>query len=160
LKRESTGIFTFDEALGKAKKFCANQEHCTSEVMLKLHEWCDDKSSREEIIRQLMKENFLNDFRFVELFVRSKVNQNRWGRFKIEFELQKRLIPAEMTNEALENIDENQYLENIRYLKLRKEKEITGSDEFKNQMKIKAYLASKGYEYEYINRIFNKNNFK
>lgn len=154
MKQGGKGIFSFVELLEKAKKFCAAQERCTSEVRLKLNEWCDDESSREEILRKLVNENFLNDPRFVELFVRSKINQNRWGRFKIEFELQKRIIPAEIANEALKNIDENKYLENLRYLKLRKEKEIKGNDEFKNQMKIKAYLASKGYEYEYINKIY------
>jgi len=154
LKTQAKGKYSQEEALAKARKYCALQERCSSEVKAKLFEWCEDETGREEIINQLLEENFLSEYRYAELFTRSKINQKKWGRLKIQFELQQRFVPAEVIEKAFKNIDENQYLENLRYLKLKKEKETNEPDEFKREMKIKAYLATKGYEYEYINKVF------
>jgi len=154
LKTQAKGKYSQEEALAKARKYCALQERCSSEVKAKLFEWCEDETIREEIINQLLKENFLSEFRYADLFTRSKINQKKWGRLKIQFELQQRFLPAEIIEKAFKNIDENQYLENLLYLKLKKEKETNEPDEFKREMKIKAYLATKGYEYEYINKVF------
>ena len=154
MKTQAKGKYSQEEALAKARKYCALQERCSSEVKAKLFEWCEDETIREEIINQLLKENFLSEFRYADLFTRSKINQKKWGRLKIQFELQQRFLPAEIIEQAFKNIDENQYLENLRYLKLKKEKETNEPDEFKREMKIKAYLATKGYEYEYINKVF------
>jgi regulatory protein len=154
LKTQAKGKYSQEEALAKARKYCALQERCSSEVKAKLFEWCEDETIREEIINQLLKENFLSEFRYADLFTRSKINQKKWGRLKIQFELQQRFLPAEVIEKAFKNIDENQYLENLLYLKLKKEKETNEPDEFKREMKIKAYLATKGYEYEYINKVF------
>lgn len=154
MKKENTEKLTFDEALKRAKKYCASQEHCTSEVKAKLIEWRVEEEMRAEIISELVKENYLSEFRFADLFTRSKINQKRWGRLKIQFELQQRFVPAEIINKAFSSIDEKQYLENLRFLKLKKEKETDEDDEFKREMKIKAYLATKGYEYEEINKLF------
>jgi len=154
LKTQAKGKYSQEEALAKARKYCALQERCSSEVKAKLFEWCEDETGREEIINQLLEENFLSEYRYADLFTRSKINQKKWGRLKIQFELQQRFLPAEIIEKAFKNIDENQYLENLRYLKLKKEKETNEPDEFKREMKIKAYLATKGYEYEYINKVF------
>jgi len=154
LKTQAKGKYSQEEALAKARKYCALQERCSSEVKAKLFEWCEDETGREEIINQLLEENFLSEFRYADLFTRSKINQKKWGRLKIQFELQQRFLPAEIIEKAFKNIDENQYLENLLYLKLKKEKETNEPDEFKREMKIKAYLATKGYEYEYINKVF------
>jgi regulatory protein len=154
VKNDKTTKLTFDEAIKKAKKYCAIQEHCTSEVKAKLTEWHVEEEIREEIISQLVKENYLSEFRYADLFTRSKINQKRWGRLKIQFELQQRFVPAEIINKAFSSIDEKQYLENLRFLKIKKEKETDEDDEFKREMKIKAYLATKGYEYEDINKLF------
>jgi len=154
LKTQAKGKYSQEEALAKARKYCALQERCSSEVKAKLFEWCEDETVREEIFNQLLEEKFLSEFRYAELFTRSKINQKKWGRLKIQFELQQRFVPAEVIEKAFKNIDENQYLENLLYLKLKKEKETNEPDEFKREMKIKAYLATKGYEYEYINKVF------
>jgi len=154
LKTQAKGKYSQEEALAKARKYCTLQERCSSEVNAKLFEWCGDETVREEIINQLLEENFLSEFRYADLFTRSKINQKKWGRLKIQFELQQRFLPAEIIEKAFKNIDENQYLENLLYLKLKKEKETNEPDEFKREMKIKAYLATKGYEYEYINKVF------
>ena len=154
MKTQAKGKYSQEEALAKARKYCALQERCSSEVKAKLFEWCEDETIREEIINQLLKENFLSEFRYADLFTRSKINQKKWGRLKIQFELQQRFLPAEIIEKVFKNIDENQYLENLLYLKLKKEKETNEPDEFKREMKIKAYLATKGYEYEYINKVF------
>ncbi len=154
MKKENTEKITFDEALKKAKKYCASQEHCTSEVKVKLIEWHVEEEIREEIISELLKENYLSELRYADLFTRSKINQKRWGRLKIQFELQQRFVPAEIIDKAFSSIDEKQYLENLRFLKLKKEKETDDPDEFKREMKIKAYLATKGYDYEEINKLF------
>ena len=154
MKTKGLKKLTFDDALSRARKFCALQERCTWEVKTKLLEWCDDEVVRDEIINQLINERFLSEQRFAELFVRSKVSQKHWGRFKIGFELHKRFIPSHIIEEALNKVDENQYLENFLFLKLKKEKETIEEEDYMKEMKVKAYLTTKGYEDEYINKFY------
>lgn len=138
----------------KARKFCASQERCIADVTRKLADWNTAESDIEVIIRQLESENFLSDERFAGWFVQSKVNQNRWGRMAIEEALRQKDIPEKIIRNALKNIDEEQYLENLRYLMKRKEKDLNEQDIFISADKIKLFLLSKGYEEEYINRFF------
>ena len=67
------------DLLHKMKNFCAYQERAEHEVERKLKAMWVDPDQIAEIIDKLKNENYLNEERFVELFVRSKVNQKRWG---------------------------------------------------------------------------------
>ncbi len=59
-------------ALEKAANYCAYQERSQQEVQDKLYEWGLWASAVENIISQLIGENFLNEERFAKAYANKK----------------------------------------------------------------------------------------
>lgn len=134
------------KVLNQLARYCAYQERCVSELKQKMHDLLVDESQKQSYINWLSENNYLNDSRFVELFVRSKFNQKHWGRNKIMYELKKRGIPESMLNNVWNDIPEIDYTEKLKKLILKKKGEVkTGTDQQKYQ-KCYAFALSKGYE--------------
>jgi regulatory protein len=146
------GHITYEEALKKAQNYCAYQERCSGEVKKKLSVWGLEMEEIMEVISKLKKENFLSDDRFTELYVKSKVNQKKWGKLKIEAELKSRNIPPATIEEQIAKIDVDVYQDNIHLLIQNKIKELERLEPIKQQQRLNQYLQSKGYEPEIIIR--------
>jgi regulatory protein len=143
---------TPDEALSKAQKYCAYQERCSFEVRRKLYGCGLANEQIDEVISNLEKDNFLSEARFAELFVRSKVNQKKWGKLKIEAELVARNIEFAIIQEQIANINVDNYNENINSLIGSKTKELERFEPIIKIQKLNIYLQSKGYEPDIIIR--------
>lgn len=96
------------DVLTKLEHFCAFQERCESEVRKKLTTMPCSVAQREEIIRRLREHDFLNDQRYVETFVRSKIHE-QWGKLKIRQALHAKSVDAQLIDEYLDAIDEDDY---------------------------------------------------
>jgi len=142
--------------LHKAQAYCAYQERCTKEVVQKLRDWKVDEDRIPKIIEQLTGENFINDIRFTETFVRSKFNLKKWGKNKIAYELRLKKIPASIISQSLQAINDNEYRAALQHLKDQKSKEIKEKDPFKKKQKIVRFLVSRGFEMELVMGTFKK----
>ena len=94
----------------------------------------------------LRENNYLNEARFVEIFVRSKFNQKSWGRTKINFELRKRGISASLLASAWDGINDQDYIEKARAILQKKKDEIKSGTSPQRYQKCYNYGLSKGYE--------------
>ena len=144
-------IIDFKVALEKAAKYCAYQERCHWEVEKKFREWNIDDEIQDEVISELIQQNFLNEERYAKAFVRGKVNIKRWGRYKIKMELQSRHISTYSINKAIQEIDEEKYILNLQELLQKKSQTVIAQNDFEKKMKLLKFLSSKGYETEIIN---------
>jgi regulatory protein len=144
-----------ESLLNRARKYCAASEHCKSEVALKLVAWGADKEIIKPVIRQLEEENFISEKRYAEFFTRSKINQNKWGLIKIEYELFRRAVPEKIITEALNNINRDKYMENLASLIKAKSNEIKENNPLIRKQKLLAFLTSKGYEYHLVKQHFD-----
>ena len=136
--------------LQKTGHFCTYQERCSQDVEQKLRDWKVQTDKIDAIIDQLKEEGFIDDERFARSFVRGKFNINKWGRIKIGMELRGRNIPEAMVQEALEEIDEEDYLKTLRELILKKKQEIKTGKNFTIREKIINFAAGKGFEFDLI----------
>ena len=134
------------EALNKAAAYCTLCERCISEVSAKLTTWGVPYAVQEEIITRLTNENFIDEARYCRAFVNDKVRFNRWGRIKITAALREKRLPQEYIKEALENIDEDIYLQSLQETIDIKRRELKGKEDFATQQKIIRHAASRGYE--------------
>ncbi len=155
MNRNATAQLTREEMTQKAKRYCAYQERCTSDLKRKLLSWGADPLLTDEIIALLKNENFLSDKRYAALFAISKINQNRWGRLKIEKALQQKDIPHEIIRNAMNETDPGQYEKNIMILIRQKMNEMKETDPLKIRQKILQFMLSKGYEAELIHKMLN-----
>jgi len=106
----------------------------------------------ETIIAHLRENRFLNEERYVEMFVRGKV-QAGWGVQKIVAALRAKYIPAELVNRYCAAIPEEDYEEKLRSAieKWRR----THPDEAPNSPKLVRHLLSKGFGMEEIMKAIN-----
>lgn len=144
-------IIDFQIAFAKAAKYCAYQERCHWDVENRLREWNIDEEIREEIVAELIQDNFLNEERFSKAFVSGKINIKRWGRNKIIYELKSRNISEYNIKSALATIDEELYLDNLLKTIALKKPLVLGKTDFEKRSKLMRYLVSKGYETTMIN---------
>ena len=137
-----------DIALKKLQRYCAYQDRCHQEVrtkLLKLQVYGDDL---EQIMAELIRENFLNEQRFAESYVRGKFRMKKWGRVKIKIELKKRKISDYCIRKGMQEIEEEEYLETLQSLILKKRPDVVGKINPKKA--IADYLIRKGYESELV----------
>lgn len=145
------------EALNKAAAYCTLCERCVSEVTAKLTAWGVPHCEQEKIITRLIEEKFINEARYCHAFVNDKVRFNRWGRIKIRAALSEKRLPRELVNEAMDNIDEEEYTASLAEVIAAKRKELKGKDDHVAQQKIIRHAASRGYEPSLILRTIKYN---
>jgi len=143
----------------KVEFYCAYQERCRMEVSQKLKKLKIYGDSIEEYIAHLINNDFLNEKRFAESYVRGKFNNNNWGKIRIVRELESRNISQVNIENALTEINHEDYLKKVRVLSKKIINE--NNDKTKEKIKEKIYsrLEYKGWEkeliYEEINNLIN-----
>ncbi|XVJ67382.1 MAG: RecX family transcriptional regulator [Lacibacter sp.] len=138
---------TREQALQKAKHYCAYQERCHSEVKEKLYSFGLRKTDVEQVLTQLIDEDYLNEERFAIQFAGGKFRMKQWGRVKIKYELKQKGVSEYCIKKALKEIDEEAYRKTLRKLFDEKMKTLRSeTNQFIRKRKLQDYLLQKGYE--------------
>ena len=143
--------FTPDQALQKARQYCAYQERCHKEVKDKLYGFGLNKKEVEEILSQLIEQNYLNEERFAIQFAGGRFRIKHWGRVKIKYELKQKQVSDYCIKKALASIDDDDYMRQLQKLfdeklrALRSEKNV-----FVKKRKLQDHLLQKGFEAELV----------
>ncbi len=148
--KQTTVYLDKKDALAKAEHFCAYQERSQLEVRLKLLEWGVKGDTLEEIISNLITDNFLNELRFANHYVSGKFNIKKWGRIKIKQGLKLKGVPEKLLLKALQTIDADDYFQTLQQLAEKKAQSLTEKDFLKRKSKLVYYLQSKGYERDLV----------
>ena len=143
-------VFTLDEAKKKLEHYCAYQERCHQEVMLKLREMKMIPSAIDAIIGHLIEHNYLNETRFAQSFSRGKFRIKKWGREKILRELKLRQISPYNIKLALKEIPEDEYQRTLEELAAKYWKTNASRDKQVQKKKVYNALRYRGWENEFI----------
>ena len=138
--------FTKEQALQKARHYCAYQERCHSEVKEKLYSFKLRKAEVEELLSKLIEEDYLNEERFAQQFAGGKFRMNQWGKIKITHALQQKQVSAYCIKSGLKQIDDQQYSNTLDKLVNAKWNTLKGESKQSRQAKTFSYLLQKGYE--------------
>ena len=84
--------FTIKEIEFKLKQYCSYQDRCHSEVENKLSKFNLISQAKDQILFNLINEDYLNETRFCKSFVRGKFKIKNWGKRRIIQELKSRKI--------------------------------------------------------------------
>jgi regulatory protein len=98
-------------ALKKAMALCAGSEMCYSEIRRKLIPLGINGDDTDKILNLLTRGKFIDEERYAGAFVKDKFRYNKWGRVKIGAALKMKKIPDEIISNALESIDDAEYLD-------------------------------------------------
>ncbi len=90
-----------DEARAAAIRLLARREHTRQELEDKLGRRGYPRGVVADVIEELLEEGLLDEGRFAEAFVNSRVERGQ-GPVRIEYEMRQRGVPAHLAREALQ----------------------------------------------------------
>ena len=139
----------------KLQYYCSYQDRCHKEVIEKLKTFNIKSNESNEIISNLIKDNYLNESRFSENFVRGKFKIKNWGKVRIVRELKQRNISRYNINLGLKEIDSQEYQNKFDEIFKNKLSSLNNLNKTIKKKKIISYLLYRGWE---SNLIYSKIN--
>ena len=134
------------EMLSTMAKYCSTAERCVNDVRKKIKAEGLPYDAEKRIIEYLLREKFIDEKRFCRSFVNDKFKFNHWGRIKICYELKSRHIPQDVYYEAIENIDEDEYISVLTDILKSKKRTTNGRSPQDIFQKLCRFAASRGFE--------------
>lgn len=156
MQKKKSKYVSKDDALKKLQRYCAYQERCHQEVRQKLLDLGIYGDDLEDIIAELITDNFLNELRFAQIYAGGKFRIKKWGRHRIRQELKKRKISAYCIKKAMLEIEEEDYLATLHDIFEKRLKHISEPNEFKRNGNLAKYAISRGFESEIVWRELKK----
>lgn len=140
-----------EQALQKARHYCAYQERCHSEVKEKLYSMGLRQTHVEEALAMLIDENYLNEQRFAIQFAGGRFRMKEWGKVRIRYELRQKKVSDHCIGKALEAIDGEAYERTLNRLSEERWEALRGvADPLLRRRKWQTWLLQKGYEADRI----------
>lgn len=145
-----TKKYTPRQAKLKAESYCAYQERAQQEVRDKLYDWGLHQNDVEQIISDLISENFLNEERFAKAYVLGKFRMKSWGKVKIKQHLKAKRVSEPLIRIALREIDLDDYESKLEEIITKKRLEFGDKLSLSEKAKLIRFLQSRGYESDLI----------
>lgn len=142
--------FSYVEIRKKLEHYCAYQDRCHQEVYQKMFSFNLSAHEKEGLMVYLIDNNFLNEERFAQSFVRGKHNYKKWGKVRITNELKARNISSTIIKIALKEINDSLYFEMFDDLANKHWETISEKNIMKKRKKFCDYFMRKGWENELI----------
>lgn len=144
-----------DILLNKAATYASRCEHCESEVREKLLIWGGTSEETDEIIAYLIEERYIDNQRYANSYAKDKFRFNHWGKYKISMMLRSKDIESEFIEEALGQIDEEEYLERLKQILQDKLRLLKYSSEYEKKGKLFKFAQSRGFESDAISKVID-----
>ena len=148
------------ELIKQAKHFCAYQERCSSEVIQKLSTLGADEHQQQIVLDALLKEAYVDDNRFANVYAQGKYKYNQWGRIKIFLELTRRGIPSNIITQAIGGINEEAYTRILQHLIEKKMYMLKNKPPRQAMEKTAYFCTGKGFEPEIVWQLIKKQGLK
>ncbi|WP_430816690.1 regulatory protein RecX [Carboxylicivirga sp. RSCT41] len=136
----------YRQALNKAAALCSRKEYCTADIQKKLVNWDLTEEEVGKALEWLSGEKFIDDKRYAAYYVRDKFRFNGWGRIKIRYQLRGKQITSSVIDEALEQIDEGEYLKMLAELLHSKKRSVKNKDAWQKKAALARFAQSRGFE--------------
>jgi regulatory protein len=145
----------YKSALSRAMALCSRHEYCIDDIRTKLQGWGVGANDSEKILGTLIKDNFINEIRYSEIFVREKFRFNKWGKVKITAHLKSKKIPSEIIKSSNDSIDNELYIQTLKNILSDHRKHIKAKNRYDLKGKLLRYGLSKGFESNLLYDLLN-----
>ncbi len=150
-EKRNKKILTQHQAQLKAESYCVYQERAQQEVRDKLYSW----GLHENILANLIADNFLNEERFAIAYCNGKLRMKGWGKVKIKQALKAKRVSEQLIKIAFKQIDLDEYEQILNHIIDKKLREISGKDRYAVKNKVYQFALSRGFESDLIFSILN-----
>ena len=135
------------EARKKAMDYLARREHARGELLAKLERAGFNPDVSQDAVAQLVADGLQSDTRFVEAFVRSRINQGK-GPARIRAELREHGVADSLTDDGLADAAQD-WNELARAVRLKKFGSRLPGD-FKEKARQMRFLQSRGFDSDHV----------
>lgn len=127
---------------------CSRSEQCEADIRQKLYRLGLQARQVQEIVEYLIEHKFIDNARFARSFARDKCRFSAWGRNKIRVALIAKRISSPLISQALDSIDEADYVSALKRIAEAKAKtlDLKGSDAYENRVKLFRHIIARGFE--------------
>lgn len=143
---------TREQAHQKLKHYCAYQERSHREVKDKAYAYGLFRKEVDEVISELIQEDYLNEERYAIAFAGGKFRMKQWGKIKIRYELKQKGVSEYCIRKALSEIPDKEYKKTFEQVATKKWGSIkgAGTNRFVKMSKTRDYLLQRGFEKELV----------
>jgi regulatory protein len=143
------------EALTRAQSICSRQEQCRQDIFSRLEKWGISEPDVIKIVQKLEKDGFINEERYALSFARDKVKFNKWGKIKISWMLRQKNIPDEVIDQALGQIDNDEYETLLESELVKKMRTLKSDNQYNKKRKLIRFAIQRGFENETVYKVIN-----
>ncbi len=140
-----------------AERYCLGAEHCCTEVRAMLERRNVESADIDRVINHLVKEGYIDEARYARALVHDKVRFAKWGRKKIAQALWQKRIPKDVATDALQTIDEDEYLTSLMDVVKSRYRVTKGATEYERKMKTMKTVCGRGFEPALVSKMLDFN---
>lgn len=136
--------------MARLSALCSQAEHCTYEMREKMRRWgmADDEADR--VMEYLVEHKFVDDARFARAFILDKIRYSKWGRRKVEQALWAKHIDDATRQEALDEVDDDDYLKVLKPLLESKRRTTKAANDYELNNKLVRFAMGRGFTIDII----------
>ena len=146
---------TEEQTLQKLAALCSQSEHCTSEMKEKMTRWGIDEDAQQRVVEYLVANRYVDDRRYARSFVNDKLKYNKWGPRKIEQSLWMKHIDESIQREALDDVDNEEYISVLRPLLTSKRKTTKAETDYEMNQKLLRFAIGRGFTFEQVKEVID-----
>ena len=146
---------TEEQALQKLAALCSQSEHCTSEMKEKMTRWGIDEDAQQRVVEYLVANRYVDDRRYARSFVNDKLKYNKWGPRKIEQSLWMKHIDESILREALDDVDNEEYISVLRPLLTSKRKTTKAETDYEMNQKLLRFAIGRGFTFKQVKEVID-----
>lgn len=142
---------SYKEALARAMNICSKSEKSVSDIRQALSRWgLTDIDKQEKIIDYLKDNNFIDESRYSNSYVRDKHKFNSWGKVKLRAMLRSKGIAESTIDKAINSISQELYLDTLKNDIISKRNSVKAKNQYELRAKLMRFAQSRGYETDLI----------
>lgn len=135
----------------QALALLARREHAVNELRQKLARKSTNMELIEQVLREMVEANYLNEQRYVEMMLRSRYAKGH-GPMRFKQEVKQHQVPDHMIQDALAEFDGDWY--ELAQLTREKRFGLWEGGDYKERARQMRFLASRGFYPDHIDAAF------
>ncbi len=121
----------------------------------KMTRWGIDEDAQQRVVEYLVANRYVDDRRYARSFVNDKLKYNKWGPRKIEQSLWMKHIDESILREALDDVDNEEYISVLRPLLTSKRKTTKAETDYEMNQKLLRFAIGRGFTFEQVKEVID-----
>ena len=121
----------------------------------KMTRWGIDEDAQQRVVEYLVANRYVDDRRYARSFVNDKLKYNKSGPRKIEQSLWMKHIDESILREALDDVDNEEYISVLRPLLTSKRKTTKAETDYEMNQKLLRFAIGRGFTFEQVKEVID-----